>query len=108
MGCLGIVGFAIAQEASFVYDDHGKRDPFWKLVSPSGAILSYETDLLLSDMTLEGIIFDPGGNSFAIINGVVVERNGQFGLYKIEKIEADKVFLKKGLESFILELKKEE
>ncbi len=70
--------------------------------------MTYETDLLLSDMTLEGIIFDPNGNSLAIINGVVVERNGQFGLYKIEKIEAGKVMLQKGPESFTLGLKKEE
>ncbi len=108
LGCWGMATFAVANDTNFVYDDHGKRDPFWKLVSPSGAIVTYETDLLLTDMTLEGIIFDPNGNSLAIINGVVVERKGRFGLYTIEKIETDKVILQKGLENFTLELKKEE
>ena len=101
------VGLA-EEKADFVYDDHGKRDPFWKLVSPGGSILTYETDLLISEMTLEGIIFDPSGKSLAIINGNVIEEKGKVGLYIISKIEENKVFLIKGNDIFTLELKKEE
>ena len=105
---LMIVGLVFAEGVQFNYDDHGKRDPFWRLVSPGGGIISYETDLSPSEMTLEGIIYDSGGNSLAIINGNIFKANDKFGLSVISKIEEKKVILLKGQESFILELKKEE
>ena len=106
---LAMVQVAGAEEAApFVYDDHGKRDPFWRLVSPSGAILNYDSDLLVSDMVLEGIIADPNGKSVAIINSMVVKPNDKIGLFVVSEIEQDKVILNKGEESFVLKLKKEE
>ena len=105
---LGAANFTFAQNAQFVYDDRGRRDPFWKLVSPSGSILNYETDILISEMTLEGIIFDPQGKSFAIINSNVVKPNDRIGMYVVQAIEPRKVTLLKEQEKFILELKKEE
>ena len=39
-----------AEEAPFVYDEHGKHDPFLPLVSASGAVITYETDLTTNDM----------------------------------------------------------
>ena len=105
---LGGSNFAFAQNAQFVYDDHGRRDPFWKLVSPSGAVLNYERDILISEMTLEGIIFDPHGKSFAIINSNVVKPKDYIGFYLVDAIEPRKVKLIKGQQEFVLELKKEE
>ena len=70
--------------------------------------MNYETDLLITDMVLEGIIYDPAGQSLAIINGVVVKANGKIGFFVVSKIEEKKVILVKGQESFVLELKKEE
>ncbi len=99
---------AYAQDNDFVYDDHGKRDPFWRLVTPSGVIVNYDQDLLISDMILEGIIYDSMGKSFAIVNGSVIKPNDKIGLYVVTKIEQRKVTLKKGQEQFVLELKKEE
>ncbi|HOW35923.1 MAG TPA: hypothetical protein PL155_05875 [Candidatus Omnitrophota bacterium] len=98
----------VVAEEPFIYDDHGKRDPFWKLVTSSGAVMNYDTDVLVSDMALEGIIYDPNGNSLAVINGTVVKVNNRIGLYVVSKIEEKKVTLLKGEEKFILELKKEE
>lgn len=92
----------------FSYDDHGKRDPFWKLVSPGGGIMNFETDLLISDLTLEGIIFDPSGKNLAIINGNVVKPNDKLGAFIISRIEKNEVILLKGQESFVLRLKREE
>ena len=105
---LGAVNFGFAENQQFVYDDQGRRDPFWKLVSPSGSILNYETDILISEMTLEGIIFDPAGKSFAIINSNVVKPNDSIGFYLVSAIGPKKVTLMKGQEKFVLELKKEE
>lgn len=93
-------------DEKFIYDDHHRRDPFWRLVSPSGAIVSYDDDLLIADVILEGIIFDPAGKSLAIINGNIVAQNEKIGPYVISAIEPQKVILQKGQEDFVLELKK--
>ncbi len=95
-------------DESFIYDDHGKRDPLWRLVSPDGVIMNFDKDLLVSDMILEGIIFDPNGKSLAIVNGNVVKVDDMIGLFAVSKIEQKKVILSKDQETFILELKKEE
>lgn len=94
-----------AQEEITAYDSHGKRDPFWQLVTPSGAIVSYETDLLASDMVLEGIISDEEGFKCAIINGFIVKPKDKIGLFVIEAVGKDEVILKKGEEVFALRLK---
>lgn len=98
----------LAQETPYVYTDHNKRDPFWRLVGPDGTILNYEMDLVISDMILEGVIYDPNGKSLAIINGKVVSRNGKIGLFMVSEIYEDKVILYKGSERYILQIKKEE
>ncbi len=97
-----------AAEEKFQYDAKGKRDPFWKLVTNSGVIVNYDTDLAIADLTLEGIIFDPQGNSLAIINGKIVKVNDQVASFLVVKVEKDRVVLVKGAEMFVLELKKGE
>lgn len=100
--------FAETEEVPFTYDDHGKRDPFWRLVSPSGAILNFDSDLMLSDMALDGIISDPNGGNMAIINSIIVKTNDNIGLYVVSSVDKDKVILNKGGEIYVLKLKKEE
>jgi len=97
-----------AQPESFVYDDKGRRDPLMKLVTAEGTIVSYDMDLLVADLTLEGIIFDPHGNSLAIINGKIVKADDKIGLFVVLKIEQSRIIVSKGQEKFVLELKKEE
>jgi len=100
---------AFAEDAQiFAYDDHGRRDPFWPLVSPGGAIINYETDLMISDMILEGIIIGADNKNLAIINGVVVKSQDKIGLFTIKSVEKDSVVLQKEEEEFTLKLKKEE
>ena len=105
---LMLAGLAGAQEDPFVYNDHGRRDPFWRLVSPSGSIISYEKDLLLSDMVLEGIMTDAGGGNIAIINGTVVKAGDKLGLFVVQKIDPLSIILQKGNATFTLNLKKED
>ena len=105
---LSFSAYLFAEEAAFVYDDHGKRDPFWRLVSPSGAVLSLDNDLQITDMVLEGIIQDPNGNNLAIINSVVVGPNDKVGLFVVSDVGKDRVVLVKGAESYVLKLKKED
>lgn len=96
-----------AQETPFLYDDHGKRDPFWRLISPSGSVINYDDDILMTDMVLEGVISDPRGNA-AIINGRIVKPQDKIGLFTVSGIGKDAVTLIKGQESFTLKLKKDE
>jgi type II secretory pathway component PulC len=95
-------------EEPFKYDAHGKRDPMWALVSPSGTVVNYESDLLFSDLSLEGIMAGDAGRSLAIINGKVVTLNDKIGQFVIHHIDPNFVILRKGQEEFTLELKKEE
>ena len=94
-----------AQEA-FVYDDHEKRNPFWPLVSPSGTILNYDKDLLISEINLEGIMVNSQGQNIAILNGTVVKQGDYIGLFEIMTITKTQVILKKGHEQAVLDLKK--
>ena len=103
----GILTIAWAEEP-FVYQDHGKRDPFWRLVTPSGAIMNYETDILISDITLEGIITGPDGGNLAILNNIIVKPNDRIGPFFVERIEQDQVLLTDGQERFTLKLEKEQ
>jgi len=111
---IGIIGLAFlllgtlkvsAEEATFIYNDHGKRDPFWKLVNQNGVIINYEKDLLISDMNLEGIMLEASGN-VAIINGKIISEKEKIGVFIVESIKATSVILKKGQEEYILKLKK--
>lgn len=90
------------------YDSHGKRDPFWPLVSPAGNIINYETEFQVTDMKLEGIMSGAGGQDLAIINGHIVQRNDHLGPFTVARIEKDFVVLMKDQQEFELNLKKEE
>jgi Tfp pilus assembly protein PilP len=96
----------VADEA-FVYKDHGLRDPFWPLVSQGGAIVNYDTNFMVSEMTLEGIVSD-GEGGVAIINGNIVEQGKKIGLYTVQEIRKDRVILLKDGATSILQIKKEE
>ena len=90
----------------FVYDDHGKRDPFGALVTSTGAVVAYDSDLSVADLSLEGMLSDPQGNSAAIINGKIVKVSDKIGPYEVESIGADHVDLLKDGQQFLLKLKK--
>ena len=94
-----------AQE-SFVYDGHGKRDPFMPLVSSDGLVITYDEDLSVNDLALEGIVADASGNNAAIVNGKIVKVHDQIGPYVIDAIAADHVEFLKGTEKYILKIKR--
>ena len=94
-----------AQEA-FVYDDHGKRDPFVPLVSSAGLVVTYDQDLSVNDLALEGIVAGSSGDNAAIVNGKVVRNGDQIGPYVVDVIAVDHVEFLKGTERFILKIKR--
>ena len=102
------VHWAEAKENSFIYDDRGKRDPFWSLVNPGGNLINYETDLQMTDLSLEGIMVGTSGKNLAVINNKVVKVNDVIGQFKVIQIDKDFVILSKGQPTFELKLKKED
>lgn len=107
---LGLVFFslnALAQQAPFVYDDHGRHDPFAPLVTPAGSMITYDTDLSMTDLVVEGIVADSQGNNAAIINGKIVAAGDALGAYSIDKINVDGVEVSKGEQHLEIKVKKE-
>jgi hypothetical protein len=108
-----LVGSLETEVPTFVYDDHGKRDPFWRLVNAQGVIVNFEKDNATTssssdNMALEGIVYEDGGGSVAMINGTIVKVGDAIGSYVVQEIAPHKVILKKGEESLSLELPSEE
>ncbi len=101
-------GTVVNKEENFIYDDHGKRDPLWTLLGHRGMIMNYDNDLQASDMSLEGVLVEPSGDSVAIINGNIVKVGDKVGFYVVKSIQVNVVILQKGQEIITLKLKKEE
>jgi len=99
---------SFAQE-QFVYDAKGKRNPFIPLVTPDGRLVKLEQGFSKTGLSLEGVIYDANGISYAIVNGEVVKIGDIAGdNYQVLKIEQDKViFIKEGQTTEEI-LKKEE
>ncbi len=92
---------------AFKYDDQGRRDPFWPLVSANGTIISYSNELTPNDLMLEGIL--GGGNGFlAIINGRVIKQGDYVGAYKVEVITDREVIIFNKNKEYKLRLKSSE
>ena len=90
----------------FEYNEHGKRYPFGPLISSSGTLISYDSDMAATDMNIEGVLIDAKGNNLAIINGKIVKAGDQVGKYTVETIFNDQVDLIKGQEHLTVKLKK--
>lgn len=93
----------------FVYDPHNKRDPFLPLVSSEGVVLEpHVTKDREGKPQLEGIIYEAGGSSYAVVNGEVVKTGDTYGSYQVLEIRQEKVIFIKGSEKLEVELKKED
>ncbi len=98
---------ALATTPEFSYNDHGKRDPFWPLVSPTGELINYEKGFQLTDLKMEGIMVVDNGKNLAIINGKVIKENDHLGPLTVIEIKKDMVIFSNGQEKFELRMKKE-
>jgi hypothetical protein len=83
-----------SEEPVFAYDSHGKRDPFIPLVTKDGRTLTAYSDIIsISDVVVEGILFDPKGGSVVIINDIILKQADTISGIVVEKIEKDYVVL---------------
>lgn len=97
---------ALAEGESFVYDDKGQRDPFVAMVTTAGALVTYDSDLTVGDLILEGVVVDASGKNAAIINGKVVASGDTVGAYKVVSVDAEGVTVIQGDKESVLKLKK--
>jgi hypothetical protein len=91
-------GASFAQE-NFVYDPQGKPDPFTPWVTSDGRlqILESKEKKGESELSLEGIIYDKYGLSYAVVNGEVVKIGDTIDGFQVLKIEEKRViFIREG------------
>jgi hypothetical protein len=78
-------------QQDFEYDGQGKRDPFIQLVTSDGRFvkLEHEAQAKPEDVkiSLEGIIYDKYGISYAVVNGSIVKIGDSIGEYTVLKIQ---------------------
>jgi len=103
---LAITSTLFAQ-GEFLYDAKGRRNPFIPLVTPDGRLLKMEQQEGLAGLSLEGIIYDKNGVSYAIVNCEILKIGDNVGDYQILKIENNKVIFIKDGEPTEVELKEE-
>jgi len=86
---------ALADEAdSFAYDNKGKRDPFVPLLKgTTGGYADLENIEAVSELVLEGVVWDPEGGSLAVINGTILKEGESLGSVRLLKIDRQKAFL---------------
>jgi hypothetical protein len=91
-------GAGLAEDI-FIYDPQGKPDPFSPWVTSDGRlqILESREKKDASELSLEGIIYDKYGLSYAVVNGEVVKIGDSIDGYQILKIEEKRViFIREG------------
>ena len=98
----------VSAQSEFIYDAKNKRNPFIPLVTPDGRLLKLENEEgQTPGLSLEGVIYDNYGVSYALVNGEPVKVGDMAGEYQVLKIEKRKVtFVKEG-QTLEIELKKE-
>ncbi len=95
-----------AQKES-AYDAKNKRDPFIPLVTPDGRLVTLEKEESVLGLSVEGIIYDKHGLSYAIVNSEVVGVSDNAGDYQVLKIEKNKIIFIKDGQMTEVELKQE-
>ncbi len=102
-----VTGALFAAE-EFVYDSHGRRDPFVPLVSEGGGFVSDTYGIKSAeDVRLEGIVWEEGKRSMAVINGEIFRAGQSIGELNIVEIQRDGVVFEAGDERIKVELRDE-
>lgn len=99
---LALFEFSLAFAEEFRYDSHGKRDPFISSQEEVGGQLGF------GELQLEGVIVDPKGNSYAIVNNEIIREGDLLQGFLLKKIESTKVLFEKGGEDFEVVLREDD
>lgn len=101
----GTISGGLAQAEEFVYKKKD-RDPFWPLVTEDGKLVEGFDLMTLENVYLEGIVWDPEGDSVVMVNGMVLRKGDRIGAFEILKIEKSRVTLRSGDDQRYLNLEK--
>ncbi len=103
---------AAAVPAGAEYESKGKRDPFVPLILSDGrrinppGVEEGTGSAGLNPWVLQGIVYDPAGDSYAILNGHILRENQESEGIKVLKIENNSVTLLSDGESHRLTLQR--
>lgn len=89
------------------YEAQARRDPFVPLVR-DGRLIAPKGGGEFSTLTLVGILWDPGGQSIALINDTAVKAGDVLGDYQVQEIRQDGVVLMRDGKPVVLQLSFEE
>ena len=93
---LGTITFfsIIHAEDSFVYQSHGRRDPFVPLVGASATVTdSLEDVMSIDDIRLQGLATDSSGKRAAILNGEMIKKGQTIGRVTVKEILEEKIVI---------------
>ena len=94
--------------AEYKYASEGRRDPFIPLVTGEIIIsLGLESVTTIEDIKFEGVIFDPSGESMAILNGEVVKEGDKPYNVEVVKIYENAITIKIHDEPYTIDLSEE-
>lgn len=88
---------AVCGSAWAEYDSKGRRDPFVPLLLPDGrrinppGVEEGSGAGGLGSVALQGIVYDPGGDSYAILNGHVLREKQEMEGIKVLEIKPNSV-----------------
>jgi len=81
-------------EPVFVYDSQGARDPFMPLLTKDGKpITTYAKIGSINDIVIEGILYDPQGESVVVINDLILKQGSTISGVTVKSIEKNSVVL---------------
>jgi len=107
MVLIGKASFSIAEDNDFIYNYEGLRDPFFVLVDGSGRIIDFGPKGGLSEIYLEGIIYDKNGISVAVVNGEIIKEHDVVASYIVKKINPSSLILIKDGQEIEVKLERE-
>ena len=81
-------------DEQFAYDNEGMRDPFMPLLTKDGKpVTTYGSINTIGDVIIEGILYDPSGNSVVIINDLILGKGDSISGITVKKIDKNSVTL---------------
>ena len=96
------------------YESKGKRNPFVPLLLPSGERVNPPADQEgsgppgLSSVPLQGLVYDPAGESYVILGGQLLRENEEWEGIRILKIESNVVTVSRDGETHELAVRQPE
>ena len=83
-----------SEEPVFIYDSYGNRDPFMPLLTKDGRpITTYSKIGSINDIVIEGILYDPQGESVVVINDLILKQGSTISGVTVKSIEKNSVVL---------------